>query len=275
MIDRHYIISYKRAHRISPYNKSCTWYNIPPAERERTAYVVRRSELADYASRGVRVLALADDYLIGPGPTRQRLVDRARRKGYNTIAIHDDDVDWIRSYEEQQENGSYQSKLSDKQREKFWRKLPKLGRKNKKCAVVGFGYAHVQLKIEDPVIDPTYFVGGRHIASHVLFLERIPRDVWWDLIPYGEDFAFLLQLYERGLVNQVMKYIRLAQNHNRDGGCAAAGRNIAVHNCAMLALQRRWPQYVGLSNYNNKGGYTRELKVRISWKRAAQDGGAL
>jgi len=77
---------------------------------------------------------------------------------------------------------------------------------------------------------------------------KMPKDLKWTEVPYGEDIHITLQLLYRGHKNRV-SYKHVATNNvsNAPGGCSST-RTLKRHNDSQRLLNKLWPNFIRLEN---------------------------
>ena len=119
------------------------------------------------------------------------------------------------------------------------------------CAMVG---AEV---IPTPTIYP-YNENAKVMTNVCYNGKKLPKDLDWTSVPYGEDIHLTMQLLTSGHKNIIStKFVSSNNVTNAKGGCSTT-RTLKKHNDSQKLLASKWPNFISIKNKKLSTGNRRK-----------------
>lgn len=252
---------------LSRWNRLLTYKWIPKQYLKNTVIVVPETQAAEYRGHNPDKVILGCP-VKGIGPTRDWIVQYARKKGERKVLMLDDDLRFFYRIHPEGKTHDY-VKAPPEEMLKAFRIIEKLLNK----------YPHASIAIKqgsnnlhptEPVILNTRLLRVLAYDTELLHSERIR----FSDIEFMEDFHVSLSLLERGYASATdATHAQDQAGSQMKGGCADY-RTMETQAKAAQALKEMHPRFVQVIQRTTKGawgGGTR-TDVRIAWKEAYKEG---
>lgn len=252
---------------LSRWNRLLTYKWIPKQYLKNTVVFVPENQAAEYRAHNPDKVIVGHP-MVGIAPTRDWIVQYARKKGERKVLMLDDDLRFFYRIYPEGKSHDYLRAPPDEMLKAF-RIIEKLLNKHPHAGIV--------MKQGSNNLDP---------RAETLLNTRILRTLAYDTdvlvrenikfsdVELMEDFHVSLSLLERGYSNAVdITHAQDQAGSNQKGGCAEF-RTMEMHERAAHRLKELHPDFVQVIQRTTKGawgGGTR-TDVRIAWKKAYEAG---
>lgn len=230
--------------------KQLTYNDMPQDWQDMTRFVVQKHEYDQMVEiYGKDKVVDLPESIKSIGPTRGWIFNNLGK--YGRHIVFDDDLIFKRKVPE----------FTDGSQKIIWR--------SKSYKPEDFVEA---LRLVEQLMDEGYVFGGlmpssiipnikyhpirynHRIVSNMYFNgPKMPTDLIWDRIKYGEDLDITLQLLTRGYSNAIMSEYCVNPLPGTDGGLLSE-RTIELHNKSQEDLAALWPQFISIRNKFIKSG---------------------
>lgn len=238
--------------------RQVTFDGLPKALQANAVLVVLHSEAKIYDSK--YPLLVTPPKVAGVAPTRQWIVDHARKSGVQHIMMLDDDLTWA---ERRTDDPSKFLAADNKSVTRLFSAAAKLLKTHAHVGIAAREGAHTSV---EPLRYNTRML--RALAYDVEVLAR--EKVRFDRIPVQEDFDVALQLLRKGYSNVVVNgWCHNQYGSNAKGGCSTFRTfEMQAETSRKLAeLHHPFVKVVEKSTKTAWGGQAR-TDVVIQWKQA-------
>ena len=249
-------------------NNQVTWDSIGPEAREYAALVCPQEEINWHTKQGRDCINRGE--IKGINNVRQFILEHAMEAGHDKIIVLDDDLIFGRRIHGMAAN---LRKTNQEEMHELWERMEWLL----------MNHTHVGLsprQMNDKHFPDTVKYGMRQNAVHAIRPEIIHNlGIRYDAMDLMEDYYVTLKLFQLGHRNAVIVDWTWDQRgaSGAAGGCSSY-RNAELQEQASLALAEEFPMYVKAVQKETKTGWEgmkTRWDVRVQWRKAAKDGGAI
>ena len=249
-------------------NKQTTWESIGPEARESAVLVCPQEEVQAHINNGRYCLNRGE--IKGINNVRQFIVDHAVEQEYDKIIILDDDLIFGRRAHDDAPN---LRKTEQGEMHELWERMEWLLN----------NFTHVGLsprQMNDKHYPNRVKYGMRQNAVHAIRPHVLQQlGIRYDAMELMEDYYVTLSLFQKGHGNAVIVDWTWDQRgaSGAAGGCSTY-RNAELQERASRALEQAFPLYVKALQKETKTGWEgmkTRWDVRVQWRKAAKDGGAI
>jgi|GEM_PF-2998718 len=246
-------------------DKQITYHNLPKKYKDITYFVIQEHEYNDmsllYGDN--KVLCLPKE-IKSIAPTREWIHNKFKNECY---FVFDDDIDFvIKTPIRENETLKWNTKYFD---ENDFDDMFKLISKwlNEGYIFGGLQAAYI-LPNEKLYPETENF----RVLTNVFYNgPKIPNNIQWNRVPFGEDLDVELQLLTQGFKNKVsIKYMAKCKPTGYKGGCSLQ-RTLEEHNKSQLKLKELWPNFVTIREKEEKQGLwkgQKKLNIIVQHKKA-------
>lgn len=241
-----------------------TYNNFPESWKRLTKFVVQTQEYEDFVNiyGQEKIICLPDNI---------KVITSTRKYIYDILGsnirhmVFDDDLKIRKKYPNP--SGIGHKWITEDLEEKDYDDILKL---INSWIDQGYYYGGLMTSANIPDMSPNrYPVRENHRLMTNFFFDgsKLPIDLEWERVPFGEDLDITLQLLSRGYKNICSShYIVFPSPPNSKGGCSTY-RNLENHNRSQEILAELWPKYVKVIT---KEGDARK-RVTIQFKKVYKD----
>jgi hypothetical protein len=246
---------------LSRINNQITYNNLPQKYKDITTFVVQDHEYDQMSALYPRVLRLPPE-ITTIAPTREWIFNHFKDRRF---VVFDDDLSFIIKEPHVGVPKWKSTRYTEDDFDTVFKMMDDWMNQ-------GFAFGCLSPTWIIPTIGCWPHTDNARILTNVFYDgPKIPRDLEWNRVKFGEDFDVTLQLLTRGFQNRVSsKYMVGCSATNTAGGCSTH-RTLEGHNESQRKLNELWPKYVRLVEKECKTGPWKgkqKLSVVIQFKRA-------
>lgn len=244
-------------------NKQITYNSIPESWKENTIFVVQPHEYKDFLDKYGNSKVICLPIEINNLPLTRKWV--FENLGYNKRhLVLDDDLSFLKKYPNP--NNISPKWLTETLTETDFDDILTL---INSWMDEGYSYGGLMTTANIPDTNPKrYPIRTNHRLMTNFFFdgEKIPKDLIWNRVPFGEDIDITLQLLSKGFQNRCSSHYIVNPSKPNSNGGVSLYRSLEKHNNSQELLAKLWPKYVRIIDKPIKDGLIKKF-VTIQFKK--------